>query len=204
MALSGKVGAVYVSDIEAAPVPFTEAGTTGDVARKRYQVINAAHRYWAIDEPVIVKKNDLTITSGFTLEHAGGFVVFEEALTVDDTITVSGTALTIEQAGGFFNWSVDTDSEDADATTFESQGFKEFEQVQKGWNGSAEAYWGDEKFFNMLGEIVVVKLFTDVGTSQRCVEGFAIISGDGIESAVDNLVQETVDFTGIGPLFIRL
>lgn len=204
MALIGKVGAVYVSDIDAAPISFTDAETTADATRKRYQVINAANRYWPLDTDIIVKKNGTKITSGFTLERAGGFVVFDEALTAEDEITVSGEALTLIQAGGFFNWSVDTDSEDAEATTFESGGFKEFEQVLKGWSGSAEAYWGDEKFFNMLGEIVVVKLFTDAGASQRCVEGFAIINGDGIESAVDQLVQESIDFTGVGPLYIRL
>jgi hypothetical protein len=204
MALSGRVGAVYVSDIDAAPISFTDAATTRDTARKRYHVTDTKHRYWPIDEPITVKKNGATITSGFTLERAGGFVVFDEGLAVDDVITVSGKALTIAQAGGFFNWSIDTDSEDADATTFESQGFKEFEQVLKGWSGSAEAYWGDEKFFSMLGEIVVVKLFTDAGASQKCVEGFAIINGDGIESAVDQLVQESIDFTGVGPLYIRL
>lgn len=204
MALSGHVGAVYVSDIDAAPISFTDAATTADIAKKRYQVTDPAHRYWPLDEPITVKKNGAKITSGFTLERAGGFVVFGEALTSDDEITVSGKALTIEQAGGFFNWSVDADSEDADATTFESQGFKEFQSVLKGWSGSAEAFWGDEKFFSMLGEIVVVKLFTDAGASQKCVEGFAIINGDGIESAVDQLVQESIDFTGVGALYIRL
>lgn len=204
MPLSGKVGAVYVSDIDTAPASFTDAATTRDSARKRYQVTDPKHRYWSLDEPITVKKNDVIITSGFTLERAGGFVVFNEALAADDEITVSGKALTLVQAGGFFNWNVDTDSEDADATTFESEGWKEFEQALKGWSGSAEAYWGDEKFFKMLGEIVVVKLFTNTGASQRCVEGFTIINGDGIESAVDQLVQESIDYTGVGPLYIRL
>lgn len=204
MALSGKVGAVYVSDITAAPVSFTNEATTADAEYKRYQVTNPAHRYWHPDTEIIVKKNDVIITSGFTLERAGGVVVFDTPLLDTDVVTVSGESLTLIQAGGFFNWSVDTDSEDAEATTFESGGWKEFQQVLKGWSGSAEAYWGDEKFFDMLGEIVVVKLFTDAGASQRCVEGFAIINGDGIESATDQLVQESIDFTGVGPLYIRL
>lgn len=204
MALSGKVGAVYTSDIETAPVSFAGAATTKDAARKRYQVTNTAHRYWPIDAEITVKKNDAAITTGFTFEYAGGVVVFDEALLETDVVTVSGEALTIVQSGGFFNWNIDTDSEDADATTFESQGWKEFEQVLKGWNGSAEAYWGDKKFFDMLGEIVVVKLFIDSGVSQRCAEGFALINGDGVESTTDQLVQESIDFTGVGPLYFRL
>lgn len=201
MSLSGMVGAVYTSDLTA-PLSFADEATT-TVDNKRYQVANQLYRYWAYGEPVTVKVNDAVRTTGFTLEHVGGYIVFHEALT-DEVVTVTGKALTIVQAGGFFNWNVDTESEDADGTTFESQGWKEFEQVLKGWNGSAEAFWGDEKFFNMLGEIIVVKLFTDSGASQKCVEGYAIINGDGIESAVDQLVQETIDFTGVGQLCIRL
>lgn len=204
MALSGKVGAVYTSDIEAVPVSFSDAATTVDAMKKRYQVTNVLHRYWHPDAEVTVKKNDVAILTGFTLERAGGVVVFDEALLETDVVTVSGEALTIVQAGGFFNWNIDTDSEDAEATTFESVGWKEFKQVLKGWSGSAEAYWGDEKFFNMLGEIVVVKLFVDSGSSQKCVEGFVIINGDGIDSAVDQLVGESIDYTGVGPLHFRL
>ena len=31
-----------------------------------------------------------------------------------------------------------------------------------------------------------------------------IINGDSIENPVDGLVQETVEFTGTGPLYLRL
>lgn len=203
MAIVGMVGAVYVSDINAAPVAFTDKPTTKDATRKRYQVTDPAFRYWPLDQPITVKKNETAITTGFILERAGGFVVFEEALDIGDAVTVSGKALTVVQAGGFFNWSIDTDSENAEATTFQSQGWKEFQQVLAGWSGSAEAYWGDTRFFDSLGEIVVVKLFVDAGPSQSRLEGFALISGNGIEGPVDGLVNETVDFTGVGPLYLR-
>ncbi len=204
MAISGMTGAVYVSDVNTALVSFSDEATTGDGERKRYQVVDDDYRYWSPDEPVTVKKNDITITTGFTLERAGGFVVFEEALDAEDEVTVSGEALTLIQAGGFFNWSVDGDGEDADATTFVSGGWKEFLRTLNGWSGSAEAYWGDTQFFDSLGQIVVVKLFIDSGAAQDCIEGFAIINGDGIEAPVDGLVQETVDFTGTGPLYLRM
>ena len=138
------------------------------------------------------------------MEYVGGFVVFDTALGANDTVTVSGKALTLIQAGGFFNWSIDGDADDADATTFASQGWKEFARTLKGWSGSAEAYWGDTQFFDSLGKTVVVKLFVDAGEAQDCLEGFAIINGDGIENPVDGLVQESVEFTGTGPLYLRL
>jgi hypothetical protein len=203
MAISGKVGGVYVSDIKIPSVPFLDAATTADSGFKQYQATDPAHRYWPLDAAITVKKNGETINTGFELERAGGFVVFDAPLTGSDIVTVSGQALALTQAGGFFNWSIDTDAEDADATTFESAGWKEFARTLKGWSGSAEAYWGDNRFFNSLGEIIVMKLFIDAGPSQSCLEGFALINGDGIESDVGELVKETIDFTGVGPLYPR-
>lgn len=204
MAITGMVGGVYVSDNSIPPVPFLDATTTGDAARKRYQVVDPAHRYWPLDAEVTVKVNAVEITTGFRLERAGGYVEFADALGAEDVVTVSGTALTLAQAGGFFNWSIDGDGEDADATTFASQGWKESVRTLKGWSGSAEAYWGDRRFFDSLGKTVVVKLFVNSGPSQDCLEGFAVINGDGIEAPVEGLIQEAVDFTGTGPLYIRL
>jgi hypothetical protein len=204
MAISGMTGAVYVSDVNTAPVSFNDEPCTGDATRKRYQIDDPDLRYWDLNTPVLVEVNGEPVATGFTLEHAGGYVVFDEALDAEDEVTVSGKALTIIQAGGFFNWSIDGDADDADATTFASQGWKEFKRTLVGWSGSAEAYWGDTQFFDSLGQTVVVKLFVDSGPSQDCLEGFALINGDGIEAPVDGLVQETIDFTGTGPLYIRM
>lgn len=205
MAITGMTGAVYVSDVNTAPADFNyESCSAVDAQRKRYQIDEEDLRYWDPATPVLVEVNDEPVAAGFTLEHAGGFVIFDTALGADDTVTVSGKALTLIQAGGFFNWSIDADGEDADATTFKSGGWKEFKRTLKGWSGSAEAYWGNSQFYDSLGETVVVKLYIDAGPAQDCLEGFAIISGDGIENPVDGLVQETVDFTGTGPLYVRI
>ena len=204
MSIVGMTGAVYVSDVNTAPVSFLDEPCTGDAEYKRYQIDEEDYRYWDPSVPVLVEVNGSPVSTGFTLEHAGGFVVFDEALDELDEVTVSGDALTLKQAGGFFNWSIDGDADDADATTFESQGWKEYKRALVGWSGSAEAYWGNTQFFDSLGETVVVKLFVDAGPAQDCMEGFAIINGDGIENPVDGLVQESIDFTGTGPLYIRM
>jgi len=204
MAITGMTGAVYVSDVNTAPESFSDKPCTGDTERKRYQINDTSLRYWDPTYPVLVEVNGEPVLSGFTLEHAGGYIVFNNALDAGDEVTVSGKALTLIQAGGFFNWSIDGDADDAEATTFESQGWKEFARTLKGWSGSAEAYWGDTQFYDSLGETVVVKLYIDAGPAQDCLEGFAIINGDGIENPVDGLVQESVEFTGTGPLYLRL
>jgi hypothetical protein len=204
MAITGMTGAVYISDVNTAPVSFSDKPCTGDAQRKRYQINDSDMRYWDPSTPVLVEVDGDTVSTGFTLEHAGGFVVFDTARDAEDEVTVSGKYLTLIQAGGFFNWSIDGDADDAEATTFASGGWKEFARTLKGWSGSAEAYWGDTQFFDSLGKTVVVKLFVDAGEAQDCLEGFAIINGDGIESPVDGLVQESVEFTGTGPLYLRL
>lgn len=205
MAVVGLTGAVYVSDVNTAPVSFDdETCSAVDAQRKRYQIDDPDLMYWDPTYPVLVEVDGDPVSTGFTLEHAGGYIVFNNALDVGDEVTVSGKALTLIQAGGFFNWSIDGDADDAEATTFESQGWKEFARTLKGWSGSAEAYWGDTQFFDSLGKIVVLKLFVDAGPAQDCLEGFAVINGEGIENPVDGLVQETVDFTGTGPLYIRM
>jgi len=204
MAIAGKIGAVYVSDVDTAPTSFTDEATTPDATYVRYQVTNADYRYWPLDATISIEVDGVPVTSGFTLERAGGYVVFDEARGAEEVVTVSGEALTLVQCGGFFNWSVDTDAEVPEATTFASSGWKEFQQVLKGWSGSAEAYWGNDRFFKSLGEIIVVKLFIDSGASQKCLEGFALINAEGVETAVDSLVQESIDFQGVGPLYFRL
>ena len=203
MAMIGKVGAVYASDADIAPVVFSDKPTTADLARKRYQVTDPDFRYWDPDTPVVVEVDGEPVTEGFSLELVGGFVVFDEAQGEEAVVTVSGKALTLAQAGGCFNWSVDMEVDEADATTFASGGWKEFVPLLKGWSGSAEAFWGDERFFAALGKVIVVKLFVDAGVSQTCFEGYAIITAEGIEASVDGLVEETIDFRGVGPLYPR-
>lgn len=202
MAITGMTGAVYVSDVNTAPIPFTDEPCTGDVTRKRFQIDDTSLRYWS-PNTVTVEVEGIAVTSGFILESVGGIVVFEEARDIYDEVTVSGKALTLAQAGGFFNWNLDGDGEDVDATTFASEGWKEFVRTLKGWSGSAEAYWGDTQFFDSLGKTVVIQLFLGSGEDKTCLEGMAIINGDGVETPVEGLVQETVDFTGTGPLYIR-
>lgn len=202
MGIAGKVGAVYVQTADA-PVAFTDEATTANATYTRYTITNTSKRYWSKSYAVTVKKNSVVQTSGFSIEYAGGVIVFDSALQPTDVVTVSGYYVTVSQAGGFFNWSLDAELETAEATTFASQGWKQFEPTLKGFSGSAEAYWGNADFFNKLGQEVVVVLYTDAGTAKNRYEGYALITSDGIETAVDALIQETIEFTGAGALYYR-
>ncbi len=201
MAITGMTGAVYVG---ADPVSFSNKPCTGDDESKRYQIDDTALRYWDLVSPVEVKVDGDKVTKGFKVERICGCIVFSEALVDDPEVTVSGKALTPVQAGGFFNWSLDGDADDENATTFASGGWKEFVRTALGWSGSAEAFWGDYRFFEALGKTVILKLYTDAGDAQDCFEGYANISGEGIESPVKGLVEEPISFTGTGQLYVRI
>lgn len=119
-------------------------------------------------------------------------------------IYAGDTPETAVQVGGFFNWSLDTDADDEDATTYESEGWKEFARTLKGWTASASAYWGDSEFYKKVGKTLFVKLFINSGTKQDRLEGYALVSSDSIDTPVDGLVEESIDFTGTGELEFKV
>ena len=201
MALHGMMGAVYVQTSDA-PVTFTDEATTADATRKRYTITDVTKRYWDKNTDVLVKKNNTVITTGFHIEHAGGAVVFDEALLATDEITVSGKYVALEQAGGMFNWSLDLAVDTQEKTTFQSGEWREFEATLVSFTGSAEAYWGDDRFFQLLGEEMIIVLYVDKD-GPAAYEGYAIFNGDGITTDVNELIQEEIEFTGVGPICYR-
>lgn len=201
MGLAGKVGAVYVQTIAAATT-FTDEATTKNADFTRWTITAVAKRYWDLNTAIVVKKNAGVITTGFTIEYPGGVIVFNPAILTTDVILVSGKYFTVAQEGGFFNWSLDISADNAEATVLGS-GWKEFVTTVNGFTGSAEMYWGSNRFFALMGSTVILVLYADSVTSMARYECFAIISGDGIETPVDDLVKETIDFQGTGQLYYR-
>ncbi len=208
MAIAGKVGAVYTLDPEAESTLFAGGAQacTGCPERKRY-CVSEGERYLDPTKAVTVYRNDEPVTEGFHIEHISGCVVFREAQDVTDEIKLLASYFNpndIKQSGGCFNWSISPSIDEKDVTTFKSavdnQGWKSFIPLLKDWTASAEAYWGDYRFFESLGKTVVVKFFTDAGPAQSCLEGYAIVTSDSVEAPVDDVVEESIDFQGVGPL----
>ncbi len=201
MALHGKLGAVYVQTSDA-PIVFTDEATTADATLKRFTITNDAKRYWDKNTDVTVKKNDVAITTGFHLEYAGGVVVFDDAQLITDVITVSGNYVTVAQAGSMFNWSLDITLDTQEKTTFASGDWREYDAALLGFSGSAEAYWGDDQFFQALDEEVIIVLYINE-TGPVAYEGYAIFNSDGITTDVNELIKEDIEFTGDGPIYYR-
>ena len=202
MAITGYVGAVYIETADP-PAAFTKEATQADSSHTRYRIINTNKRYWDKNSPVLVYVNDALVSNGFEIEHCGGVVVFAAALTADDTVTVSGISVSISQRGGFFNWSLELKGDTSDITTFDSAGWKENLPTVKGFTASADSYWGDSEFASALGKEVIIALFVDNSASKKRYEGYAAISSDSIETAADDIINETIEFEGTGRLYYR-
>lgn len=200
MAISGKVAAVYVQTDDAA-VAFTDEATTESADHLRYTITNSAKRYWDPDTAVTVEVDGVAATTGFTLEVAGGVVVFAEDPA--GAVTVSGKYLTVEKAGGFYGWSLDQSADMAETTAF-GDAWKTYTSVLKEASGSAECYWGDERFFDLLGSRVLLALYAnDTAGSLQRYEGFARITSDGVTVDTTDVIKETIEFQGDGPFYYR-
>lgn len=202
MAIAGHVGAVYIETADP-PAAFTKKVTQADSSYTQYRITDTSKRYWDKNSPVLVYVNDALVSTGFDIEHCGGVVVFAVALTAEDTVTVSAMSVSVAQRGGFFNWSCDLSSDTSEVTTFQSEGWKENMPTIKGFTASADSYWGDSEFAHSLGKEVIIALFVDNTTSKKRYEGYAVISSDSIETAVDDIINETIEFEGIGRLYYR-
>ncbi|HEY9059344.1 MULTISPECIES: hypothetical protein [Pseudobacteroides] len=200
--VAGRVGGVFVQT-EDAPEVFTDEAAAPDLSLTRYTISDSAKRYWDKNLPVTVKVNGEVQFSGYQLEHCGGVVVFDEAKDGDDVVLISGSALVVEQHGGFFNWSAELGMETPETTTFMSNGWKEYISSVKEYSASAESYWGDEEFFSRLGQEVIIALYIDTTASKTRYEGYGIISSDGIETAADDVVNDSIEIQGVGPLYYR-
>jgi hypothetical protein len=201
--MSGKVGAVLVQTADPA-VSFTDEATTASSSYKRYKITNSTKRYWDKNILVTVKKNSVVQTSGFTVEYAGGVIVFDSSLNPGDTVTVSGKYVTVSQAAGFFNWSVQTAVKTLETTCFESNEWSEYVIGEKSWKGSAEKFWvTDNAFISKIGTEVILALYTDFGTPKTRFEGYGIIETGNITIPTNELIKEKISFTGVGPLYYR-
>jgi hypothetical protein len=202
MAIAGKVGAVLLQT-EESPVAFIKEPATGNVERTIYTIENETCRYLDKYSPFSVYVNDIAVTAGYIAEHLGGAVRFSSPLDLGDEVTISGNRINVEQAGGFFNWSAELSADTSDVTTFESQGWKENLPTINGFSASAESYWADEQLSKRLGQEVIVALYLDTGINKKRYEGYAVISGDGIELSVEDVVSENITFEGSGILTYR-
>lgn len=199
MPIAGKIGAVYRTDGNPS-VAFTNEAMTANATYTRYAIANNAKKYWDDTVSIVVKKNGTVVSAGYTVEYPGGVVVFQTPLISTDVVTASGNYFNVVQCATFFNWKIDINLDLKETTTFASNGWKEQTAVTKSWSASAEGYWCDSTFIGLLGKNIIIALYVD-STSNKRYEGYMYLKKNSITTAVDDVVKESCDIEGDGPLY---
>jgi len=133
-------------------------------------------------------------TSGGTEPAAWGTTVGGE--TSDNDIT--WTCHSYSEVGvvcGFFNWSADNVCDILETTDYCDDGHKTYIAALKGWTGSAERHWLTEEVLEWIGDNLIIRFYVDEANDLR-YEGWVIVDGHSITSAVDTLVNESLSFQG--------
>lgn len=215
MPIKGSLGAIFAQspdqvvscdvlgfdEAAAGLVAFSDQPTTANAGLTRYTIDDPALRYWSADHTLTVKRNAVAIATGYTVEYPGGVVVFADAQAPGDTITVSGTAINLKVVGGCFNWALEPVSDTRDATRYASGGWKEKQLTINSFVATAKTYWWAGDWHRDLGKQLILVLYPD--NSERRYEGYVLVSEDSVETVVDTLIEETIGFTGQGPVYYR-
>lgn len=209
MAISGVVGAIYKASGTSAT--FTQKALTNTGDHKSYYITDRTIAYWdqtavlTLEKSVNGGTNWTTVTSGFEVQHAGGFIVFAVSQTATPIFRVSGKNFTPVAVGGGYNWSVDIEADTLEATTFQNNGWKSFIPSVKGFTGTFEIYWADgaTNIADLNNVNMIVVLYTDVTAAKTRYEGYASFTKFGINTPNDNLVTQSIEFKGGGKLHYR-
>lgn len=125
-------------------------------------------------------------------------------ITASDAGDITATydyANAVVAAGAFMNWSLDVDVDLHETTNFDTVGWKEQIAGLKSWTGSAERHWQDTKLSGNEGRKALCRFYKDDSTSSDYYVGWAIISGFGTEVDVNAIIDESLEFAGVGDLF---
>lgn len=198
MSITGVLGAVWATG--GSSTAFTDEATTKNADFSRWSMNNAVKRYIDDGNPVTVKKNTVVQSTGFTIEMAGGVVVFNPALLTTDVVTISGKYFTLTQCLTMFGWKLDINKDLKDVTTFQSNGWKEQIAGIGSWTASADGYWADGSFLALVGSRMMMSFFVD-DVALKKYEGYVIVKKDSIDEPVDNVVKESIDLEGTGQIY---
>ena len=168
----------------------------------RYQ-IGATYRYLDPGTAIVIQKSTdggstwpTTVTTGFEIEYAGGFIAFASAQGAGDMFRMaSGKYFTMAEWGQLINWKLDIGRDTLDVTAF-GDTFKAFISGLGEASGSMEGYWSDNTQLTTItnATLLLLSLYTDYGTAKSRYEGYGYLKKDALDVSVDAVVKESTDF----------
>lgn len=126
-----------------------------------------------------------------TISVASGLLTGEEADTTSVTIEIN----LVGQVAGFFSWSFNKVGDALETTDYSDAGHRAYTAGLAGWTGSAEKHWITEEPLEWENTKLIIKFYISVDGADR-YEGWGLVTGHGVTSAVDTLVNESLSFQG--------
>ena len=211
MAIVGTLGKVYMGYGESATA-FSNVTCNSYVGYgyKLYFIGDRTKRFWDPNTAVVVKVNDEIVTTGFTVFRAGGYILFDAAQSISDTVKASGAFIPFDEFGQAKQWSIDVKSIKADVsafntTTHDVEDWVEKVVVGREFSGSIDVLYGDVQpwrdavlgnedlgggeavgGFNLYLELALVNIFT--------VYAIVTPSSDSMKAPKSGVVENTVQF----------
>lgn len=205
----------YVSDAsKVASISFVFDGdsTVGGGNYATYEITSGFTSGWNAFK---VKKSSFTINAPFDWSTvgaievrwtsgdsaSGAYVSFQTIYLVANNYDIAlfnGSERTMVQAGLFYNWSLEASVDMGDITEF-GAGWKSNLPMLKEFTVSAEKFWDSGDYLTNLGTEYLLSLYTSTTSGHR-YECVTKLNSGSIETSVDDLVNESIEFTGSGEL----
>jgi hypothetical protein len=201
-AKSGNKAVVYITS--APSVSAVDLPCTGDAGRTIYTVNDIAKRFWDKAVAVIVETSPDGTTwtpfpTGFTVQYCGGKIIFASARTAGTQVRVDVNYYPVSQLAEAKEWSLDIEVEMLDGTKF-GDTWKTNYAGQRSASGSVSQWWVDNFFLANITNPLVAVLYIEDGQPQR-YEAFIKLTSDGVNAAVDNLIEEEINFDTDGEVY---
>jgi hypothetical protein len=204
-AINGYLGAVYVKSA-ATSTAFVDLPMTVQADNKTCIINDSTKRYWDTSQPVVVETStdgiDWAVATGYTVQHCGGRIIFNTALTAGTQVQVSASAYTVTEVASMYNWELEIEQEQEETTGFGS-GWTELTPTLRTFTGSCEWYLADGRFSQYVGDKEYVFVLYVNENSNKRYEFYGILTNSNIEVPVDGIVTESLDFSGKGQVYYR-
>lgn len=209
MAIAGKSANVYIT----ATTPTTataEAFSAVAGSSVQWQITDTSKRRWTRDpdtatRPRILIGGSTAAVPEYDVNYVQGIVTM--ASTISGVITGDVEYLTASSVAEGREWSLAVDRDLFEVSTFDSGGWREFQQNVNGASASVGRYWstgggGGGEFFDRINADTdcVLEMRPDASAGDM-YEAYAYISSDQIAAAVDGIVGESIEFTIDGAVY---
>lgn len=204
MAIHGRKALVKVSG---AGVAFTDEATTKVTANTVYQITNAAKRVWDRVAAIVVEVDAdgaggggyaVAAASTYTVNRLTGTITFNSDQGVDAIVRVDGTYLPLSTAAEGRSYAYELSASYPPRPKFGDSAVVRPDRGLLDITGSIGRWYSTDDYFTdalTAGVPVVLEFYSDSTGAFDC-RAWAILEKDGIQSVVDGLVEEDVEFVG--------